>query len=79
MHGLPGAIFLAEHMPMIEVPGEFWSEDVAEQGRLALVACPCGATPGATLLGRPVSCDCGRVYMFTGRDVLVYGSPQHAT
>jgi hypothetical protein len=83
LHGLPGALFLAEHGPMLEVPKQFWALEVEGKGGsardIAVVACPCGQSPTARPLGPPVECACERIYMFTGRDVQVFNSPHDAT
>lgn len=49
-----------------EVPSEFWTEDLSEDGTsVAVIACPCGATPGV-LQNATAICEgegCGRVFM----------------
>lgn len=72
-------------IPLTPIPGEYWAQDVDENGAtVAVVACPCGHTP-AVKVGRarpcraPEPCDdedaqwaeCPRGYAFTGRTVLV--------
>lgn len=83
LHGLQGAIFLAGRMPVVEIPGQYWSTDVEGNGgsavEIATICCPCGEAPVARLLGPPVECDCGRMYYFLGKSVQCFGSPQHTT
>lgn len=73
-NGIPGFIERFD----VSVPGEFWSQDVDDDGRaLAVVACPCGNTP-KIIAGRLATCaneGCPRVFAFTGQAVLVSGTP----
>lgn len=53
-----------------EVPPEFWTIDRSA----AVVACPCGHEP-AVELGRALTCECERAYLYTGESVRVAFSP----
>lgn len=54
------------------VPDSFWNRDVDEDGDdVAVIACPCGEEP-TCVLNRTVECECGRFYMFLGREVRVH-------
>lgn len=74
--------------PPVEVPGEFWSQDVNAEGfSCAVVACPCGHEPSVEV-GTVVPCDpswdpdsdveprCKRYFFFAGDRVVVFGSPK---
>lgn len=63
MRAVPG---LAQQFSR-QIPGEFWTLVGSE---LVEVACPCGVTPAARL-GIPVTCECSRVYLYTGEQVRV--------
>jgi hypothetical protein len=54
-----------------EVPGEFWSQDIAEDDwPVAKVACPCGSTPEVRL-GLFAHCACHRGFWWNGTTVRV--------
>lgn len=74
--------------PPVEIPGEFWSQDVNDDGfSCAVVACPCGEGPQVEV-GTVVPCDpswdpdsgveprCKRYFFFAGDRVVVFGSPK---
>ena len=59
-----------------EVPGDFWSLDVTDDGYpCAVVACPCGAAPTAEALAPMVPCDCARHFFYDGQNVWAFASP----
>lgn len=61
--------------PPVEVPGDYWSQDVGEEGyTVANVACPCGQTPSVEV-GCLKVCECERAYFFPVDTVLVFNSP----
>lgn len=58
-----------------QIPDEFWVEDADDAGHtLAVVACPCGESPGVLALASD-ECPCGRIYFFDSRHVYVGNSP----
>lgn len=59
----------------VEIPAEFWSEDIEEERRVALVSCPCGETPAAAV-GVLEACACHRYYLYTGKAVRVANRPK---
>lgn len=65
---LPG--FLAQFTG--RVPDEFYSldRDEDDDDPMAVIACPCGGTPSVPV-GQIRGCDCERVFIYTGREVLV--------
>lgn len=59
-----------------EVPGDFWSLDVTEDGfPCAVVACPCGMSPQVEPLGPNVPCECERNFFFDGDTVWAFNTP----
>lgn len=59
-----------------DVPGEFWSQDVNDDGfSCAVVACPCHESP-AIEVGCLAPCSCGRYFYFTGDRVVVWRVPE---
>lgn len=52
--------------PAKQVPPEFWQRD----GDEAIVACPCEEEPRVPLQA-PVTCECGRMFVFDGDQVRV--------
>jgi hypothetical protein len=56
-------------MPVREVPQRFWSFRAPAAPGLPIVLCPC-SVEHVVPLDKPVACDCGRGYLFTGTTVL---------
>lgn len=52
--------------PAKQVPSEFWQLD----GDAAIIACPCEADPNVPVQ-QPVTCECGRMFVFDGDQVRV--------
>ena len=72
-HGIGGALWLAERIPAREVPPEFWALDTSDADEpMAIVACPCSASPQVRLLGAITPCECERYFFFDGRTVWVW-------
>lgn len=58
------------------IPDEFWALDVNDDGySAAVVACQCRRMP-VIEVGMMEECVCGRMFLFTGRDVRVANSPK---
>lgn len=86
--GIIGMALSCGMPPPVEIPGEFWSQDVNGDGfSCAVVACPCGQEPTVEV-GTLVPCDpswdpdsgveprCKRYFFFAGDRVVVFGSPK---
>ena len=74
MAGIHGILWVAERIPNVLVPPEFWSLDADEDGQeVAVVSCPCGHAPTVALLEAPAKCECERYFAFTGPDVWSFG------
>lgn len=58
----------------IEIPPQFWNDDVEDGVRVGIIACPCKETPVVPLNELRV-CGCQRVYAFIGRSVRVANRP----
>jgi hypothetical protein len=68
----PGPAWLAQFGR--KVPDEFFSldrNDEDDEEPIAVVACPCGGTPQVPVDGVRGCDGCARIFVFTGRDVLV--------
>ncbi len=59
----------------VEVPGDFWSEDVEAEQTVAIISCPCGQEPEVMLHSTEFCTGCNRVFFFLGDKVLVAKDP----
>jgi hypothetical protein len=78
LHKMPPTRFLSYLPPgaIHVIPGEFWSEDVNDDGYAeAVIACPCHRTPRVEI-GRLSECECGRFFYYVGSEVMVGNSPR---
>jgi hypothetical protein len=59
----------------VEVPPDFWSEDVEAERSVAIVACPCGQEPHVPLHRTEFCSGCNRVFWYLGDRIKVARNP----
>lgn len=69
-------VFPACAVQFDQIPGEFWTQDLGDDGYTeAVIACPCGMQPRVEI-GCMEICACERAFLYAGTAVLVANSPK---